>query len=115
MFSRLGLRSHTDNGPPLLVTAAVDEISVRHPLQVEQDIAVKGQVVWTGKSSLDIRMQLFQVRSYIRIPFRTVQFSAPSSSCRCPNAQKSCRSSCAVFMLALATKLSTVVGEPREI
>ncbi|EFJ45017.1 hypothetical protein VOLCADRAFT_106173 [Volvox carteri f. nagariensis] len=51
---------HTGRGPPLLVTAAVDEITVRHPLQVERDIVVHGQVVWTGKSSLDIRMQLFQ-------------------------------------------------------
>ncbi|GIL65940.1 hypothetical protein Vafri_19567 [Volvox africanus] len=51
---------HTGCGPPLLVTAAVDEITVRHPLQVERDIVVHGQVVWTGKSSLDIRMQLFQ-------------------------------------------------------
>ncbi|GLC67776.1 hypothetical protein PLESTF_000606200 [Pleodorina starrii] len=51
---------HTGRGPPLLVTASVDEIAVRHPLLVDRDIVVRGQVVWTGKSSLDIRMQLFQ-------------------------------------------------------
>lgn len=45
---------------PLLVTASVDEISVRHPLRLERDVVVRGQVVWTGRSALDIRMQLFQ-------------------------------------------------------
>ncbi|PNH06307.1 Acyl-coenzyme A thioesterase 9, mitochondrial [Tetrabaena socialis] len=51
---------YTGAALPLLVTAAVDEISLRHPLRLERDIVVRGQVVWTGKSALDIRMQLFQ-------------------------------------------------------
>lgn len=54
--------SHTGGSAlPLLVTASVDEISVRHPLRLERDVVVRGQVVWTGRSALDIRMQLFQV------------------------------------------------------
>ncbi len=56
--------SHTGGSAlPLLVTASVDEISVRHPLRLERDVVVRGQVVWTGRSALDIRMQLFQVRA----------------------------------------------------
>ncbi|KXZ55226.1 hypothetical protein GPECTOR_3g368 [Gonium pectorale] len=51
---------YTGRGLPLLVTAAVDEISLRHPLQLERDVMVHGQVVWTGRSALDIRMQLMQ-------------------------------------------------------
>lgn len=45
----------------MLVTAAVDEIQLRRPLSLAADITVHGQVVWTGRSALDIRMQLFQV------------------------------------------------------
>ncbi|KAL3154228.1 hypothetical protein ABBQ32_013731 [Trebouxia sp. C0010 RCD-2024] len=50
----------TDTQLPLLVTAAVDAIHLRRRLDLRQDIQVSGQVVWTGKSAMDIRMQLTQ-------------------------------------------------------
>eukprot|EP01024_Parvocaulis_polyphysoides_P069302 TRINITY_DN8480_c1_g1_i2.p1 TRINITY_DN8480_c1_g1~~TRINITY_DN8480_c1_g1_i2.p1 ORF type:complete len:352 (-),score=45.42 TRINITY_DN8480_c1_g1_i2:303-1358(-) len=49
-----------ETGVPLLVTASVDKIEIGHPLRMDQDVTMGGQVVWTGKSSLDIRMELFQ-------------------------------------------------------
>ncbi|KAG2496152.1 hypothetical protein HYH03_005754 [Edaphochlamys debaryana] len=51
---------YTGGTKPLLVTASVDEIALQHPLKLEREVVVRGQVVWVGKSSLDIRMQLFQ-------------------------------------------------------
>ena len=45
------------------MTASVDAIHLRRRLDLHQDIQVSGQVVWTGKSAMDIRMQLNQVHS----------------------------------------------------
>lgn len=39
---------------PLLVTASVDEIVLKHPISVHQDVTMHGSVAWTGSSSLDI-------------------------------------------------------------
>ncbi|KAL0055761.1 hypothetical protein WJX82_004111 [Trebouxia sp. C0006] len=50
----------TDTQLPLLVTASVDAIHLRRRLDLHQDVQVSGQVVWTGKSAMDIRMQLNQ-------------------------------------------------------
>ena len=46
----------TDTQLPLLVTASVDAIHLRQRLDLSKDIQVSGQVVWTGKSAMDIRM-----------------------------------------------------------
>lgn len=51
----------TDTRPPLLVTAAVDAIHLSKRLKLDEDMTMSGQVVWTGTSSMDIRMQLSQV------------------------------------------------------
>jgi hypothetical protein len=48
---------------PLLVTVAVDAIELAHPVTLTRDAACRGQVVFTGGSSLDIRMELLQVRA----------------------------------------------------
>lgn len=49
--------------PPLLVTATVEEISLRSSqLSLDEEMRMSGRVVWTGKSSIDIRMELEQVR-----------------------------------------------------
>ncbi|GAX82172.1 hypothetical protein CEUSTIGMA_g9600.t1 [Chlamydomonas eustigma] len=45
---------------PLLVTASVDEIQLHRQINIEKDVQVTGRVVWTGTSSLDIQMQLWQ-------------------------------------------------------
>ena len=44
--------------PPLLVTASVDRIARARLLSIAEDLSMSGQVVWTGRSSMDIRMQL---------------------------------------------------------
>jgi acyl-CoA hydrolase len=45
------------------VTATVEEISLRSSqLSLDEEMRMSGRVVWTGKSSIDIRMELEQVR-----------------------------------------------------
>ncbi|GAB4823181.1 hypothetical protein N2152v2_010227, partial [Parachlorella kessleri] len=58
---------HCDDGdattrPPLLVTAAVEAIHFRASsrLGLQEDMQVSGRVVWTGRSSLDVCMELQQ-------------------------------------------------------
>lgn len=45
----------------MLVTASVDAIQLSRRLAIEEDMTIQGQVVWTGSSSMDIRMELLQV------------------------------------------------------
>ncbi len=45
----------------MLVTASVDRIELVSRLDLSRDLVMRGQVVWTGRSSMDICMQLFQV------------------------------------------------------
>ena len=47
----------------MLVTASVDRIELVSRLDLSRDLVMRGQVVWTGRSSMDICMQLFQVPS----------------------------------------------------
>jgi acyl-CoA hydrolase len=42
------------------VTASVDAIELARPLDLARDMTIIGRVVWTGRSSLDIRMELHQ-------------------------------------------------------
>ena len=46
----------------MLVTASVDRIEMASRLQLSANLIMRGQVVWTGRSSMDICMQLFQAR-----------------------------------------------------
>ncbi|PSC69493.1 Acyl-coenzyme A thioesterase mitochondrial [Micractinium conductrix] len=47
--------------PPLLVTAGVEAIELHSSkLSLEQDMTMRGRVVWTGSSSIDVRMELEQ-------------------------------------------------------
>ena len=55
--------SGADTRPPLLVTASVDRISLARRLSIAEDLSMSGQVVWTGRSAMDIRMQLTQASS----------------------------------------------------
>lgn len=45
---------------PWLVTVSADAIRLKRPLRLDRDITLEGRVVWTGSSSLDIRMALTQ-------------------------------------------------------
>jgi acyl-coenzyme A thioesterase 9 len=55
---------HTNNNTiqseqdyPIIVTASVDRIRLRHRPQAGSDQKLSGQVTWTGTSSMEIRMQ----------------------------------------------------------
>ncbi len=61
----------------MLVTASVDAIQLRRRLAIETDMTIQGQVVWTGSSSMDIRMELTQVSS--SLPCGMWDVSPPSS------------------------------------
>jgi acyl-coenzyme A thioesterase 9 len=52
--------SHVNDGDPLIVTAGVDRIRVgkRPNLEIPNDQYLTGQVTWTGRSSMEIRMQV---------------------------------------------------------
>lgn len=50
-------------GLPVLVTVAVDAIELGQQVVLDRDMVCQGQVVYTGGSSLDIRMELLQVRA----------------------------------------------------
>ena len=70
-----------DTRPPLLVTASVDAINLRHPLSMDNDMAVSGRVVWTGKSALDIQMELTQARAQrARLHLQPPHGGGPSST-----------------------------------
>jgi hypothetical protein len=64
--TRLAFHARSDDGkpetrPPLLVTASVDRIALARRLALDADLTMAGSVIWTGRSALDIRMQLRQV------------------------------------------------------
>jgi hypothetical protein len=67
--------------PPMLVTASVDQIQLASRLQLSQNLIMRGQVVWTGRSSMDICMQLFQARSSLLYNGLLYMFLSASSSC----------------------------------
>ena len=52
---------HTDDGnpltrPPILVTASVDRMSLRRRVPLDIDLRLSGAVIWTGRSSMQIRV-----------------------------------------------------------
>ncbi len=51
---------------PTLVTVAVDAIEYTPPVTLHADAKCRGQVVFTGGSSLDIRIELLQVIGTVR-------------------------------------------------
>jgi acyl-coenzyme A thioesterase 9 len=48
--------NHVD-GNPMLVTAGVDRIRLRHNIMIGNDQYLSGKVTWVGSSSMEIRMQ----------------------------------------------------------
>ncbi|XP_040993257.1 acyl-coenzyme A thioesterase 9, mitochondrial-like [Juglans microcarpa x Juglans regia] len=46
--------------PLLLVTASVDRIVLKKPISVEFDLKIVGSVIWVGRSSMDIQMEVTQ-------------------------------------------------------
>ena len=70
----------TDTRLPLLVTAAVDAIHLHRRLALDADMTAAGSVVWTGSSSMDIRMELLQVCTWLRNPLCRPAWPAGSTT-----------------------------------
>ncbi len=56
-FHAGGSSSNSSNNYPIIVTASVDRIRLRHRPPAGSDQKLSGQVTWTGTSSMEIRMQ----------------------------------------------------------
>ncbi|KAL1072526.1 hypothetical protein V6Z11_D11G159800 [Gossypium hirsutum] len=46
--------------PLLLVTAAVDKIVLKKPISVDIDLKIVGSVIWVGRSSIEIQLDVIQ-------------------------------------------------------
>ncbi|XP_022991674.1 acyl-coenzyme A thioesterase 9, mitochondrial-like [Cucurbita maxima] len=46
--------------PLLLVTASVDRIVLKKPISVDADLKVVGSVIWVGKSSIEVQLDMIQ-------------------------------------------------------
>ncbi|KAG8642061.1 acyl-coenzyme A thioesterase 2, chloroplastic [Manihot esculenta] len=46
--------------PLLLVTASVDKIVLKKPISVDIDLKIVGSVIWVGRSSIDIQLEVIQ-------------------------------------------------------
>uniref|UniRef100_A0A803QVJ4 HotDog ACOT-type domain-containing protein n=1 Tax=Cannabis sativa TaxID=3483 RepID=A0A803QVJ4_CANSA len=44
----------------LLVTASVDKIVLKKPISVDIDLKIVGAVIWVGRSSIEIQLEVFQ-------------------------------------------------------
>ncbi|KAL6214233.1 hypothetical protein ACLB2K_013671 [Fragaria x ananassa] len=50
----------TTTRPLLLVTASVDKIVLRKPISVDIDLKIVGAVIWVGRSSIEIHLEVTQ-------------------------------------------------------
>lgn len=46
--------------PLLLVTASVDKIVLKKPISVDIDLKIVGAVIWVGRSSIEIQLEVIQ-------------------------------------------------------
>ncbi|XP_022771596.1 acyl-coenzyme A thioesterase 9, mitochondrial-like [Durio zibethinus] len=46
--------------PLLLVTASVDKIVLKKPISVDTDLKIVGSVIWVGRSSIEIQLEVIQ-------------------------------------------------------
>lgn len=46
--------------PLLLVTAAVDKMVLKKPISVDGDLKMVGAVIWVGRSSIEIQLEVTQ-------------------------------------------------------
>lgn len=46
--------------PLLLVTAAVDKMVLKKPISVDLDLKIVGAVIWVGRSSMEIQLEVIQ-------------------------------------------------------
>lgn len=46
--------------PLLLVTASVDKIVLKKPISVDLDLKIVASVIWVGRSSIEIQLEVMQ-------------------------------------------------------
>ena len=46
--------------PLLLVTASVDKMVLKRPISVDIDLKMAGAVIWVGRSSIEIQLEVTQ-------------------------------------------------------
>ena len=46
--------------PLLLVTASVDKMVLKRPISVDIDLKMVGAVIWVGRSSIEIQLEVTQ-------------------------------------------------------
>ena len=42
----------------MLVTASVDRIVLKKPISVDKDLKISGSIIWVGRSSIEIQMEV---------------------------------------------------------
>ena len=42
----------------MLVTASVDRIVLKKPISVDKDLKIIGSIIWVGRSSIEIQMEV---------------------------------------------------------
>jgi acyl-coenzyme A thioesterase 9 len=50
----------TTTRPIMLVTASVDKMVLKKPINVETDLKIVGSVTWVGRSSMEIQLEVIQ-------------------------------------------------------
>lgn len=46
--------------PLLVVTASVDKIVLKKPISIDYDLRIVGSVIWVGRSSIEIQLDVIQ-------------------------------------------------------
>ena len=66
--------------PLMLVTASVDRIVLKKPISVDKDLKKSGSIIWVGRSSIEIQMEVITQGNVIwkmnRIQFESLRSTA---------------------------------------
>ena len=64
----------------MLVTASVDRIVLKKPISVDKDLKISGSIIWVGRSSIEIQMEVITqgnvIRKMNRIQFESLRSKA---------------------------------------
>ena len=64
----------------MLVTASVDRIVLKKPISVDKDLKISGSIIWVGRSSIEIQMEVITqgnvIRKINRIQFESLRSKA---------------------------------------
>ena len=52
----------------MLVTASVDKMVLKKPPSVDLDLQISGAVIWVGRSSIEVQLEVTQSTNGILIP-----------------------------------------------